>query len=152
MLGRVISDPDGLEGQVTPVAGLGLLDVETVMQSEKQLGLVTARFTPTDVALSGYEIHLGETTGPDCGRGWLRIKGRQSGAASTDGRVRGCYLHGLFSSDAFRHSFLQELGHEGSATSYDDTVEATLNALADHLELHLDIDGVLAQAGKIVPA
>jgi len=151
MLGQVISDPDGLEGQSKPVRGLGLLDVGTVMQSEKQLGLVKATYPASAVTLSGYEIHLGETTGPDCDRGWLHMKGRQSGAASADGLVRGCYLHGLFSSDAFRHAFLQELGHKGSATSYDDTVEATLNALADHLELHLNIDEVLAQASEIQP-
>ncbi|MBV1867872.1 MAG: cobyric acid synthase [Marinosulfonomonas sp.] len=152
MLGHAITDPDGVEGAPATVAGLGLLNVQTVMQGEKQLGLVKATFGPSNIAVSGYEIHMGETTGPDCDRGWLHIDGHQSGAASSDGKVRGCYLHGLFTSDEFRHAFLQELGHKGSATTYDDSIDATLNALADHLELHLDIDGLLAHAGEITPA
>ena len=152
MLGHVISDPDGIEGHPATVPGLGLLDVQTLMQEEKQLGLVKATFGPSKTALSGYEIHMGETTGPDCARGWLQIDGHPAGAASGDGKVRGCYLHGLFASDKFRQAFLHQLGHETSAIGYEDSIDATLNALADHLEKHLDINALLAQAGEVAPA
>jgi adenosylcobyric acid synthase len=100
--------------------------------------------------LSGYEIHLGETTGPDCDRAWLTIGDRPEGAASPDGRVRGCYLHGLFTSDAFRAAYLAGLGVE-SDQRYDDGVEAVLDDLAAHVTRYLDLDGILELAGEITP-
>ncbi|TIQ75329.1 MAG: cobyric acid synthase CobQ, partial [Mesorhizobium sp.] len=65
MLGHVVRDPDGIEGSVTETTGLGLLDVETVMEPEKTVRNVSARSVQFDLPLEGYEIHLGRTTGPD---------------------------------------------------------------------------------------
>jgi adenosylcobyric acid synthase len=62
--------------------------------------------------------------------------------------VRGSYLHGLFSADAFRASFLGQLGVE-SLAGYDDGVEATLDALADHLEEFMDLDQLLELAEPV---
>ncbi|KUP93267.1 cobyric acid synthase [Tritonibacter horizontis] len=148
MLGETISDPDGVDGRPGKVAGLGLLDVETVMAGDKRVTLSTAQTCEGGLPVSGYEIHMGRTTGPDCARPWLTLDGRAEGAVSGDGRVRGSYLHGLFSSDAFRSAFLAELGHSGSA-QYDSGVEATLDALADHLERYLDIDRLLAMSKPV---
>lgn len=145
MLGREIRDPDGLEGPAGTVPGLGLLDVVTTMQPEKQLSLSAATYLPTGDAVEGYEIHLGRTGGPDCARAWLRLHDRPEGATNPDGRVRGCYLHGLFSADGFRRAFLAELGVR-SGLEYDTTVEDTLDALAAHMEQHLDIDLLLSLA------
>lgn len=145
MLGRSIADPEGLEGAPGTDPGLGLLDVETVMSGNKTVLQRRGRALPGGEAITGYEIHLGRTEGPDCQRGWLEIDDHPEGAASPDGRVRGSYLHGMFSSDAFRAAFLAGLGH-GSQTGYEDGVEATLDALADHLERHMDIDGILKVA------
>jgi adenosylcobyric acid synthase len=145
MLGQEISDPDGIEGAPATVAGLGLLDVVTVMKPEKRLALTRATYTATGDRVTGYEIHLGETTGADCARAWLDVDGRPEGAASADGRIRGCYLHGLFSSDPFRAAYLAELG-VASDLRFDDQVEATLDALAAHLEHHLDLDLLLTLA------
>ena len=146
MLGQQISDPQGIEGAPSTVPGLGLLDVSTLMQPEKRLALTQATYLPTGAALHGYEIHIGVTEGPDCGRAWLKIAGRHEGAASPDGRVRGCYLHGLFASDCFRHAFLAELGGQPSGVNYEDTIESTLDGLADHLEEHIDLDALLNAA------
>src|SRR5690606_27423579 len=63
MLGRVVSDPHGIEGSVTASEGLGLLDVETVMEPEKTVRNVKARSVAFDTPLEGYEIHLGRTAG-----------------------------------------------------------------------------------------
>ncbi|THD75880.1 cobyric acid synthase [Thalassobius vesicularis] len=145
MLGREIHDPDGLEGPAGSVAGLGLLDVTTVMKPQKRLALTQATYLPSGDLVDGYEIHLGHTDGPDCQRAWLQVQDQPHGAASANGRVRGCYLHGLFSADGFRRAFLAELGLE-SRLSYDASVEDTLDALADHMEAHLDIDLLLSLA------
>lgn len=143
MLGRSLSDPDGIEGPPSMVEGLGLLDVETVMRPEKRLGLTDAHHIASGAPVSGYEIHLGHTTGPDRCRAWLRVGQRSEGAASASGRVKGTYLHGLFASDSFRAAFLTEMGAV-SDLSYSDTVEHTLDALAAHLEAHMDLDRLLS--------
>ena len=143
MLGRRISDPDGIEGPPCEVDGLGLLDVETLMRPEKRLALTDAHHIASGAPLSGYEIHLGHTSGPDRDRAWLRVGERCEGAASASGRIKGTYLHGLFASDPFRAAFLADMGAE-SDLSYSETVEETLDALAAHLEAHMDLDRLLA--------
>ena len=152
MLGRTISDPDGIEGAPSTVAGLGLLDVSTVMKPEKRLALTAASYLPTGDAVQGYEIHIGETTGPDCSRAWLSVDGRAEGAASADGRVMGCYLHGLFGADAFRAAFLDRLGLRAGSHDYMGGVEATLDALAYHVASHLDLDLLLDCAAPVNPS
>jgi len=145
MLGRSISDPDGIEGLAGAVAGLGLLDVHTVLTGDKIVRPVTARHLASDEAVAGYEIHLGRTQGPDCDRPVLFLDGRPEGAASADGRIAGCYVHGLFGSDGFRRAFLAGFGRR-STLAYEAGVEATLDALADHCEAHLDVERILAIA------
>lgn len=145
MLGRELADPEGIEGAPGVVAGLGHLDVTTVMKPEKRLSLTSATYSATGDPVAGYEIHLGETTGPDCARAWLHLDDRPEGAASVSGRVRGTYLHGLFASDGFRAAFLQELGVK-SGLKYDSSVEDALQSLADHVETHLDLDRILELA------
>ncbi len=145
MLGRRIADPDGLEGAPSDVEGLGHLNITTIMKPHKRVALSAALYPRTGDPVAGYEIHLGETTGPDCERAWLSLGGRPEGAASPDGRIRGCYLHGLFAADGFRAAFLSEIGGR-STLGYAADVEATLDALAQHLEAHMDLDRLLEMA------
>jgi adenosylcobyric acid synthase len=97
--------------------------------------------------VAGYEIHIGRTEGAGRGRPVFRIEGEDEGAQSPDGRVAGAYVHGLFTGDAFRRAFLAGLGACASGLAYDAEVDATLDRLAEHLEAHLDLDGLLAVAG-----
>jgi len=149
MLGREIADPFGIEGRPGRHEGLGHLDVVTEMQPEKQLALSDATYLPTGDHVEGYEIHIGKTEGPDRDRAWLKLGARHEGAASPDGRVRGCYLHGLFGSDRFREAFLSELGAPLAGASYGAQVGETLDALAEHLEHNLDLDHLLALAEPV---
>jgi adenosylcobyric acid synthase len=151
MLGQVIHDPDGIEGPAGTTAGLGLLDITTRMQPRKTLTRVQATHGPTGTPFDGYEIHIGETKGPDCDRPFSRIGSTPDGAISATGRVMGTYVHGLFASGAFRQAFLAQDGHATSAADYGLTVEQTLDDLASHMETHLDIDGLLAAALPITP-
>ena len=146
MLGKMIVDSDGVEGPTGSSKGLGLLDVMTKMIPDKRLTEIAAVHTASGLAFEGYEIHIGQTKGVDCNRPFASINGRPEGAMSADGKVIGSYLHGMFRNDAFRAAFLRGLGAEASMLSYDETVETTLDALADHIESHLDMDGILAAA------
>ncbi|MEX0339361.1 MAG: cobyric acid synthase [Arenibacterium sp.] len=143
MLGQNINDPEGIEGCPGRTDGLGLLQVDTRMTPRKNLTEVTAKHATLHVSLEGYEIHIGETDGPDCARPFAHVAGRPEGAVSPDGRVVGSYLHGMFSGDEFRARWLSDLGTRSEAASYEQSVEDTLDALADHLERHLDVDGLL---------
>ncbi|MGC2521696.1 MAG: cobyric acid synthase [Stellaceae bacterium] len=145
MLGRTIADPLGVEGRTGTAPGLGLLDIDTVLGGEKQLGRAAGVDIATGMAVEGYEMHLGRTTGPGLERPMLRLIGRAEGAVSADGLVAGCYLHGLFAGDGYRCAFLEGLGAAG-AVAYEHMVEATLEALADHLEQNLDLAALLAAA------
>ncbi len=146
MLGRTIDDPEGIEGPAGVSEGLGFLEVETMMTPEKRLTRATGEHLASGAPVEGYEIHIGRTEGPDRARPLFRIGNAEEGAQSADGRVAGAYLHGLFAGDAFRRAYLAGLGVEGAGVSYEAGVEAVLDALAAHLEEHLDLDGLLAVA------
>ena len=143
MLGRRIHDPEGIEGPAGSVDGLGLLEVETTMQGDKRVTLTQARHLASESDVRGYEIHIGRTDGPDCARPMFSVGDQPEGAVSADGRVMGSYLHGMFSADAFRAAFLGGMGAQAANASYDAGVQVALDALADHLETHADIDGLL---------
>ncbi|KJE33700.1 cobalamin biosynthesis protein CobQ [Thalassospira sp. HJ] len=154
MLGRMVHDPNGVEGEPGSEAGLGLLDIETVMAGDKTLRKTRGMTIGHDAGLAvgtpvdGYEIHMGQTDGPDRARSWLDLSGVSDGAMSPDGRVLGCYLHGLFGSDDFRHAFLGRLrsGDAHQTTHFEAGIDAALDELADHLEACLDLDGMLELA------
>ena len=147
MLGRTISDPDGIEGRPGSTNGLGLLDVETVLGGDKTTAPVEGRHVATGKEVSGYEIHLGETTGEDCARSFVEIGRRRDGACSSNGLVSGTYVHGLFADDRFRHAFLRNLGNTAVTASYAATVDAALDGLATHLEGAVDLDRIMEIAG-----
>jgi adenosylcobyric acid synthase len=146
MLGRSIADPLGMEGRQKKAPGLGLLDIETVLCGTKRLTEAKGIEVSTSMPVQGYEMHVGTTTGPDLTRPMLRLTGGADGCVSRDGLVAGCYLHGLFTNDCFRRAFLGALGVDAGAVAYEQQIEETLDALADHLERSLDLPALLAAA------
>ena len=140
MLGALIDDPEGIEGAKGVTEGLGLLNTKTVMKPKKALTEVVAWHQDTGLNFSGYEIHIGQTSGPDCARPFASIGDVNEGAISEDGRIFGSYLHGMFSDDDFRRSFLGQMGIAASQLSYAESVERTLDDLAQHIELYVDLD------------
>lgn len=149
MLGHKIHDPEGLEGPAGSADGLGLLDIETTLTRHKTLTNVTARHVASNASMSGYEIHLGKTTGPDCNRPFAMIGDQPDGAISPSGRIAGTYMHGSFAADAFRQAYLNSLGAETSDIEFEAQIDKTLDDLACHLKAHLDIDRILDIAGPV---
>ncbi len=144
MLGRSIADPNGIEGAPGETEGLGLLEVTTVLGQSKRLELSRGVSVTDGAPFSGYEMHMGVSQGRDCARPVLRFAdGREDGATSPDGLVMGTYVHGLFSNDAQRASWLGRLESAPSGLLYEARVEQTLDALAEHCVRHIDLDRLL---------
>ncbi|MGE3807532.1 MAG: cobyric acid synthase [Gemmataceae bacterium] len=150
MLGTRILDPDRVESSARAIAGLGLLPVETTFVAAKATHQARARIAASSgwlaelagQELTGYEIHMGRTPSP---RPWLEIVERSGqaarevdGSARGAGRIWGCYLHGLFANDHFRHAWLRSLGwrEAGNATV---SLEESFERLADAVENSLDM-------------
>jgi adenosylcobyric acid synthase len=185
MLGRAISDPDGLEGPAGRIPGLRLLDVETVLAGPTLTAEVAGIHVASGAPVAGSRIPLGRTAGPDGARPFVRLDGSASasisghtlhgpplasgrhapidtdprptiasdaavtpdGAVSPDGRVAGTYLHGLFAGDGFRRVWLSGFGATATL-AFEAGIDRTLDALADHLEAHLDVARILEIAGR----
>ncbi|WP_414474182.1 cobyric acid synthase [Microvirga sp. M2] len=146
MLGRRIDDPFGIEGEAgRSVEGLGLLDVASTLTETKRLEAVTGTTIPDGIPLSGYEMHVGETSRQSVSvQAFARLEdGRLDGAVSADGRVTGTYVHGLFADDRQRARWLRLVGAEPSDLAYEALVDDILDRFADHLEKHLDCERLL---------
>jgi adenosylcobyric acid synthase len=161
MLGDLILDPHHVESDRDSTPGLGLLPIQTHFASKKATYQAQARLNfprgwlaeVNGLSLEGYEIHMGRTQGNDP---WLEIRSRNGqaahdpdGAISPDGRIWGCYLHGLFANRTVRHAWLHSLGWKGSPASQSptsDLLSQALDRLADAVEGALD----MGQLEKIV--
>ncbi|WP_139373898.1 cobyric acid synthase [Enhydrobacter aerosaccus] len=144
MLGRTVADPHGIEGPPATVEGLDLLAVDTVLEGDKVL-IEIAGHTVEGIPFKGYEMHVGRTTGAIAPLLQLG-NDHDRGAVSPDGRIAGCYIHGLLSDDRQRRHWLERIGGKPSAFNYEADVDATLDLLADHLEKHIDCDRLQAIA------
>jgi adenosylcobyric acid synthase len=145
MLGQRVADPNGVEGPPSSVDGLGLLDIDTVLEGDKVLVETTGTTADGAAPFKGYEMHVGRTTG--AARPMLAFTdGKTDGAVDASGRVAGCYVHGLLADDRMRRHVLARIGAESAERSYESEIEVTLDKLADHLEKHIDCDALLALA------
>ncbi len=144
MLGQRVRDPEGLDGSVRDVPGLGLLDIETVMTPHKTLREIRGIDISTGAVIQGYEMHLGASTGPAASRPMVRFDdGSCDGALSDSGRISGCHVHGLFESTAYRAALLASLGGRSSGLDHVARVDAALDAIALELEKAVNIDALL---------
>lgn len=142
MLGRTIADPLGIEGQPGEMAGLGLLDVTTVLGPAKALRTVSGE--ALGACFEGYEMHMGVTTRHSGAPLAMLADERADGARDAAGRVLGTYCHGLLASTDLRAQLLARLGAASDWRDHHAEVDAALDELAGAMEAHLDIDGLLA--------
>ena len=147
MLGRRVRDPEGVDGPAGAADGLGLLNVETTMAGEKTVRRTQGRCALSAAPVSGYEIHMGETNGPDLVRPMLHLDTGDEGARDESGRVEGTCLHGLFGNDAWRRSWLTRArGATDASWSYDTTIDRALDEIATDLAAMLDTEALFAAA------
>lgn len=146
ILGNKIFDPGAQEGNITEIDGLGLLDMVTEIAPEKVTRNVRAFHVKSGAPLQGYEIHMGKTFGPDCGRAPLKIADMNDGAMSPDGKVWGTYLHGLFASDIFRRHFIESFGGKPDYLGHFEKVDQALEEIADELEKAVHVEALFQLA------
>lgn len=148
MLGKVISDPAGVEGEKGNYEGLGLLPLKTVIGVNKvtRQRQVTSCYPQEGLPINGYEIHQGQTQ-------IMTTDGVQSlfddpslGCVDQFQAVWGNYLHGIFDNGAWRRAWLNHLRQQrGLPTlptgipNYREQRETLLNNLAEVVETHLDL-------------
>ncbi|KAF0219336.1 MAG: adenosylcobyric acid [Geobacteraceae bacterium] len=164
MMGNLVMDPDGVESAIKTAQGLGLLDVATVMLPDKETHLVAASLLEAGLLvapgwgkeMTGYEIHMGETSLGRGARPFARISRRSGsavevtdGAVSSDGRVFGTYLHGIFDNEGFRSAFLNRIRRSKGISTVTQAVprEDPFDLLAQHLENHLDMERIFTICG-----
>lgn len=162
MLGRTLSDPHGVESERGAAAGIGLLDIGTVMAKEKKTFQAQAEVSCGNETffVTGYEIHIGESTG--AAPHFARITRRndatvnvRDGAVSQDGRVWGTYIHGIFDNDVFRAAFLNGLPGRKAADikgnracrSFAETGEASIATLAKTVRESIDMGRIMKLIG-----
>ena len=144
MLGKSVEDPQRIEGHTASCPGLDLLDVHSTMTDEKTLRPVSGVELATGARIAGYEMHLGATSGPGASRPMIRFDdGTFDGAASADGRIAGCHVHGLFADPAFRAAYLATLGARSTGEDHALRVDAALDEIAAALEPALAFDRLL---------
>ena len=149
MLGRSVADPDGCEGPPGNVEGLNFLDIDTVIRAPKTLEELSGSASDGSGTVQGYRMHMGRTTGPDTERSFLTLQDKPDGAVSADRQVSGCYLHGLFAADQFRHAFLGRFNARTTVLeNFEVHLEQALDAIAGQLEENVDIDGLLEIASQ----
>jgi adenosylcobyric acid synthase len=148
MLGNVVRDPQQIEGTRETIEGFGLLDLVTEMTEHKLLRDVGGTETTTDARVSGYEMHIGRSSGPALERPMIRFDdGTFDGAVSANGRVFGCHVHGLFHSTAYRAALLQSLGARSAGEDQLARTHAALDEIATTLAQSISIPRLYAIAG-----
>jgi adenosylcobyric acid synthase len=153
MLGKVLVDDLGIEGEPGTSEGLGYLDITTKLLPQKKLANVQGRLAlpgaGSDIHISAYEIHAGVTSGaavkvPFC---YLNNEAGElelDGAVSADGQIAGTYLHGLFESPEAFAEILKWAGLESEVLVDSNAIrEQQLDRLADAFEQHMDMPAML---------
>lgn len=145
MLGEQIADTEGIEGPPGQSAGLGWLELHTVLHKEKELRNVSGCLALDATRVSGYEIHMGQSTGGALDRPALRLEdGRADGAMSADGQILGTYVHGLFEEPSACATLLRWAGLAAPLPlDHARRREQMLDRLADAVESSLDLSRLL---------
>lgn len=147
LLGETITDAIGVDGVTGSYAGLGLLSVQTKMNSTKVAEPFNGQCALTSSKVRGYEIHVGETKGVDASRPMLMINGRAEGARSISGKIEGTYVHGLLANHEYRREWLERATLQNiDSINYKESVNNALEKLTDVVEKALDVDYLLDQA------
>lgn len=154
LLGQKICDPFHVESQLDEIEGLGLIEAVTTLQANKRTSQVQAQ--QGEFSLSGYEIHMGETSVSARHQPFAIIEQEQGqacqrmdGVIAHEGQVQGTYLHGIFDNPVWLRSYLNQLRQkkglkpiEKVGLALSEVKEKEYNKLADLLRQSLDLPAI----------
>jgi len=145
MLGRFVHDPQGIESTPGSSAGLGWLQMETMLEARKQLRRAEGKLVLGGARVSGYEIHCGVSRGEALGRPACFLDSDQpDGVLSEDGQMLGTYLHGLFDEPQALATLLAWAGlRDAAPLDVHSLREASIDRVADAVEAHLNTSALL---------
>jgi adenosylcobyric acid synthase len=152
MLGKILADPEGLEGHEGRYKGLCLLPLKTVITGQKvaRQRLVTSNYPQPGLPVSGYEIHQGRTQIIEADITQPLFEDSNLGVVDSSLSIWGSYLHGLFDNGPWRRAWLNRLRQQRGLRSlptgisnYREQREAMLDDLATQVEAHLDLGPIL---------
>ncbi len=129
MLGQTVEDPDGIEGSIASLPGLGLLPIHTTMTPEKTTKQVTFEFNGQEC--KGYEIHQG-------------VSDTDEAILQTDHCI-GTYIHGFLDNQPVIEHLLRGLNVQCSMFNvqcFADFKEEQYDKLADHVRQHVDMEQI----------
>lgn len=163
MMGAMVSDPDGVESGLKQAAGLGLLNMETVLATDKSTFQVKAEARCFGgYGIEGYEIHMGRTAGPITPFAKITERnGKKADVAdgATEGNLWGTYIHGIFDNDSFRDALLGTLRSAKGLSSAGPSGpgfalkrEEAIKELASVVAGSLDMEAILRIAGLGAPS
>ena len=144
MMGLIVNDPDGVECSLRQIPGLGLLPVDTVMESSKVTRQVSFRYLDNEHSdCKGYEIHMGRTEAApsaQCRKLNTFTDGSSEGCY-VDSRTMGTYIHGILDNQQVIDSLLAPFAAKGNipAISYSDFKQQQYDMLADHVRNHINM-------------
>lgn len=163
MLGKKIMDPEGIECGIKEIAGMSILDIETVFEEEKETTRVKGNINfdiksgvfkgLNDVKVEGYEIHCGKSKNESGAISINEKLGQEvnycEGSINEQGNVIGTYLHGIFDSREFTNIILNNIKElkgidkkEDADISYKEFKEKEYDKLAEHVKKHVDIEKI----------
>ena len=159
MMGKAVKDPYSVESSLKEAKGLGLLDVETILEKEKKTYQIKAIVNSSQLTIhsshiNGYEIHMGETIGSN--KPFAIITKRsgvsvniEDGAVSNDGKIWGTYIHGIFDNDGFRTIFLNNIRvgrglPEKGVIAFKDKKDDCIRVIAEAVRNGIDLQKLFA--------
>lgn len=148
MMGKLLSDPDGVEGIPSEAEGLGFFDDVTVWKKGTDvLRRADGKILSRGGDVSGYETHEGITEVKENPLfGFKTFNGDfMEGSVRENELLLGTYLHGVFDSVDFRNYFLSfiENAGQGSGIDYYEFLDENIDRLADVFENALDMDAIM---------
>ncbi len=151
MLGEKIEDPFGIESSEKLLYGLGLLPVDSILAEEKCLKRKEGIHRLSGLKVTGYEIHHGVSFNTETAL-FAYSDGTGCGVSAQDGKIWGCYLHGIFDDDLFRRGYIDKIRKKKGlapknlvVAPYD--IESAFDRLADTVRQSLDMDKIYKLLG-----
>ncbi len=144
MMGERIYDPQGVEGNIVQLPGLGLLPMTTELLTDKTTRQVAFQFLHTTDTCQGYEIHMGKTIATTPITPLNQLSQQTTDGCFASPTCFGTYIHGIFDNQVVIDYLLAPFEQKKNqhTMSYTDFKHKQYDKLAAHVRQHIDMDAI----------